>query len=71
MAPTKPLQFRIAASVDVPRVCRRVLATSRGLVAAAATAPARPPEMQWMNGLCLRCGLRTLDSESYAANWMP
>jgi hypothetical protein len=46
IAPIKPLQFRIAGSVEVPRVCRRVLATSRGVVAAAANAPARPPDMQ-------------------------
>jgi hypothetical protein len=64
MAPTKPSQFRIAASVDVPRVWRSVFATSRGFVAAAATAPARPPEIQWMKGSCLRCGFRTLESES-------
>ena len=33
-------------------------------MAAAAKAPARPPETQWMNGSCLRCGLRILDNES-------
>jgi hypothetical protein len=71
MALMRPLQFRIAASVEVPRVWRRVFATSRGFVAAAATAPANPPEIQWMKGSCLRCGLRTLERESYAANWMP
>ena len=44
----------MARSDEVPRVWRRVLATSRGLVAAAATAPAIPPDMQWMKGSCLR-----------------
>jgi hypothetical protein len=51
-------------SVDVPRVWSRVLATSRGLVAAAARAPARPPEMQWMKGSWLCWGLRILERES-------
>lgn len=37
-------------------------------MAAAATAPASPPEIQWMKGSCLRCGLKTFERESYAAN---
>jgi hypothetical protein len=54
----------MAGSVEVPRVWRRVFATSRGFVAAAARAPARPPEMQWMKGSCFLVGLRILERES-------
>jgi len=37
---------------------------------AAATAPAIPPERQWLNGSYLRVGLRTLARLSYAVNWI-
>jgi len=42
-----PLTFRISASEEAPRVCKIVFATSRGVVTAAATAPAMPPAMMW------------------------
>ena len=39
-----PRACRISASDEVPRVCNKVLATSSGVVIAAATPPAIPPE---------------------------
>lgn len=40
-----PLTPRMSASPDVPLVCNIVLATSKGVVTAAATAPATAPEV--------------------------
>ena len=42
-ASKSPLQFLTRMSLDVPLVCNKVLATSSGVVAAAAIAPANPP----------------------------
>lgn len=49
-APNKPFADLIAASLDVPRVCNKVLMTSRGVVTPAAKAPAKPPETQCVKG---------------------
>lgn len=45
-----PRAFRIVASSEDPRVWRRVLQTSKGVVTAAATAPAMPPAVTWVMG---------------------
>ena len=46
----RPLACLISGSDDVPRVCNRVLITSRGVVAAAANPPANPPAVQCVSG---------------------
>lgn len=45
-ASSKPFADRISELLAVPRVCSKVLMTSRGVVKLAAKAPANPPEIQ-------------------------
>lgn len=45
-----PLTFRMSRSCDVPFVCKIVFATSRGVVTAAATPPATPPDIICVTG---------------------
>jgi hypothetical protein len=62
--------FLMRGSLAVPLVCNNVFITSRGVVIAAATAPAIPPEIQWVKGSYLLDGFKTLDRLSYAVNWI-
>ena len=66
----RPLACLISRSLEVPRVCRSVLTTSSGVVIAAATAPAKPPAVMWVATSYFFPGLRTLEMDSYAVNWM-
>mmetsp|Transcript_24193 Transcript_24193/g.68507 ORF Transcript_24193/g.68507 Transcript_24193/m.68507 type:complete len:214 (-) Transcript_24193:507-1148(-) len=59
------------SSVRTDWVCRRVLMTSSGVVAAAATAPARPPETKKAGRLYSLEGLSTFLKDSLAATMMP
>lgn len=63
-----PLAFRISGSDDVPRVCNNVFATSKGVVTAAATAPASPPEIMCVAGEYTPLGLSNDFSCSYTVN---
>ncbi len=49
-ASTQPFADLISAFWAVPRVCNKVLMTSRGVVKPAAKAPAKPPDMQCVKG---------------------
>lgn len=49
-ASQNPLAPRISASVELPLVWSKVLTTSKGVVAAAAIPPARPPAVQCVIG---------------------
>lgn len=46
----RPRADRTSSLSASPRVWRRVLTTSRGVVIPAAKAPAKPPAMQWVKG---------------------
>ena len=65
-----PFARRISMSVDEPLVCNSVFTTSKGVVAAAAKPPAKPPAVQCVSGsypgLLLRCMAFVIDS--YAVN---
>ena len=63
-ATKSPFADRISASFAVPRVCKRVLMTSRGVVRPAANAPANPPAHIWVIGLYSFVGLMTFESDS-------
>ena len=63
-----PRAERISLSSARPRVWRRVLITSRGVVIPAATAPARPPAIQCVNGSYSFFGFMIFDIDSYATN---
>lgn len=95
-----PRALRIRASLDVPRVCKRVceqkeigaqvsetaiyfpyedqgrvqakaptLATSNGVVKAAATPPATPPAAIWVEGEYSPVGFKNDFKISYTENW--
>ena len=49
-APKRPRACLISGSEAIPLVCRSVLITSRGVVAAAANPPANPPAVQCVKG---------------------
>ena len=69
-APNRPRALLTSASDEAPRVCNNVLITSRGVVAAAANPPARPPAVQCTAGsypACL-CRCKTFLRDSYAVN---
>jgi len=67
-ASIRPLAFRISTSAPFPRVCKSVLITSKGVVAAAASPPASPPAVQCVTGSYPSRRLMSLDSDSYAVN---
>lgn len=68
-APSMPRQYRISGTVEVPRVCKSVFATSRGVVRPAATPPATPPATMCAKGEYSPRGFINFFTCSYTVNW--
>ena len=64
-----PRQYLISESVEVPRVCNNVFATSSGVVIPAATPPATPPATICDNGEYSPPGFMNFFTCSYTVNW--
>lgn len=63
-ASINPRAFRTSVSAIEPLVCSSVLITSKGVVIAAATPPARPPATQWVIGSYALEGFIDLERDS-------